>query len=448
MFNRKLTRRELFQGGFRFASSLGAAAALGHLGRVSALASSTTAPDYKALVCVFLFGGNDSNNMVIPMTGPNAQAYTSVRGNLAVSNPLALTGTGYGFHPNMSALAKLYNTQQNVAVACNVGTLVAPLTRTQYQSKSVQMPLNLFSHEDQQHEWQMGDATQATKSGWGGRLADLFPPSSSQGLPAAISFAGNSVLLVGSSSQPACLSTGTLGLPGEDGTSLTAARDQALQQVLSLDSGVTLVQAAAASTQSGIGLAGLLKSLNSAALPVAFPQTVLGLQLAQIAQIIRARTQIGASRQIFFASLGGFDTHTAQVNVQVGLMQQMSDAIAAFYMALSDSSIAAADKVTTFTQSEFSRTFQPNTNGGTDHAWGGHHIVVGASVKPGFYGQFPDLILGGDSDAEARGNWIPTTSLDQYAGTLAHWFGVSDVTTVFPNLKNFDPATYDMGFMG
>jgi uncharacterized protein (DUF1501 family) len=439
------SRRQLIRGGFKMATTLGAAATFGHLGKMSAFAQSAGS-DYKALVCVFLFGGNDSNNMVIPVSGQAAAQYTTLRANLAVKNPLALGNTGFGLHPNMPALVSLYS-KGNVALNFNVGTLVAPLSRTQYQSGSAK-PANLFSHADQQQEWQTAAPLENLTTGWGGRVADLFPPATAQSCPTAISVNGNSTLLVGQTSQPASIGGDGFGLLGENGTAASTARDAALQQIFKLDSGVTLVQASGGILQGAIEMAALVKNaVSTTALPVTFPQTSLAQQLAQVAQLIRARTQLGATRQIFFTSLGGFDTHTDQLNSQTALYQQLNDAISAFSTAMEDSSIAAANDVTLFTESEFSRTFQPNTNGGTDHAWGSHHMVVGGAVKGGLYGQFPNLALGGDSDAESRGNWIPTTSLDQYGATLAQWFGVSNVQSVFPNLSNFSQSTHNLGFM-
>jgi len=445
MTSKMFSRRQLIQGGFKMATALGAAATFGHLGKMSAFAQSAGS-DYKALVCVFLFGGNDSNNMVIPVSGQAAAQYTTLRANLAVKNPLALGSTGFGLHPNMPALASLYS-KGNVALNFNVGTLVAPLSRTQYQSGSAK-PANLFSHADQQQEWQTAAPLENLTTGWGGRVADLFPPATAQSCPTAISVNGNSTLLVGQTSQPASIGGDGFGLLGENGTAASTARDAALQQIFKLDSGVTLVQASGGILQGAIEMAALVKNaVSTTALPVTFPQTSLAQQLAQVAQLIRARTQLGATRQIFFTSLGGFDTHTDQLNSQTALYQQLNDAISAFSTAMEDSSIAAANDVTLFTESEFSRTFQPNTNGGTDHAWGSHHMVVGGAVKGGLYGQFPNLALGGDSDAESRGNWIPTTSLDQYGATLAQWFGVSNVQSVFPNLSNFSQSTHNLGFM-
>lgn len=441
------SRRDLLKSGFRLATTIGGAAGLGHLARISARAQSGST-DYKALVCVFLFGGNDSNNMVIPMTGSAASNYSAIRGNLAITNPLALGGTGYGLHPNMTAVANLF-AQGNAAVAFNIGTLCAPLTRDQYLSGSVKTPVNLFSHGDQQQEWQTAAPLENLTTGWGGRIADIYPQASSQPFPCGVSTAGNSALLVGQSSEPVTVTAGGSALLGLDGTPLSVARATALQQILKLDSGVTLVQAASGTIGEALQTgAAITNAVDQSPLPVTFPASDLGGQLAQVAKIIRSRSNLGVSRQIFFTSMGGFDTHSAQFYVHGLLLQQLSDAIGAFYTALADSSIAAANQVTLFTESEFSRNLQPNTNLGTDHAWGGHHLVIGNAVRGGLYGQFPTLALGGPSDAQTHGGWIPTTSLDQYGATLASWFGVTNPLQVFPNLANFDASTYNLGFLG
>jgi uncharacterized protein (DUF1501 family) len=440
------SRRGLLKRGLSIVPALGASAALGHLGKISALAA-TADSGYKALVCVFLFGGNDANNLIVPLQGTALTNYNKTRGTLAVSQPIALGQSGLGIHPNMPGIGKLFN-QQNVAVVCNVGTLVAPLTRSQFQAGSGPMPANLFSHLDQQQEWQTASPLESQMTGWAGRLLDTLPALPPQNLPYGVSVGGTQTLLNGNTSQGVCLNSGLFGLVGDDGTALAQTRKAALQQLLTLNSGLKLVQASDGVLNNAIEMAAQVQSqISTAPLPVAFPATDIGQQLAQVARIIRSRSQIGANRQIFFASLSGFDTHSVQSPMQAALLQQLNDAIVAFQTAMTDSSIAAADQVTLFTESEFSRTLQPNTNGGTDHGWGGHHLVVGAAVKGGIYGKFPDLTIGGDQDAGALGNWIPTTSLDQYVGTLASWFGTTNLTSVFPNLNNFNPSTYNLAYI-
>ena len=437
------TRRELLRRGLRMASTIGAAGAFGHLGRMSALAQ-TPPTDYKALVCVFMFGGNDANNMVIPVSGSNATNYKNVRGNLAINNPINLGATGYGLHPNLAGLAGLFNTPSQtvaantMAVVFNVGTLVQPIDRAAYQNGSKMVPKNLYSHSDQTSEWQTASPLQNFTTGWGGRISDVLP-SGAAGFPEGVGLNGGAQFLNGLNGAPASLSGVTFGLPGEDNSAATIARDAALQQIFTLDTGLTLVQAANGILKAGIDVAALVNSAanGGGALPVAFPNTSLGNQLAQAARLIRAHSALGVTRQIFFASIGGFDTHSDQLNTQANLFNELNAAILAFENAMADPTIATADKVTLFTESEFSRTFQPNSNGGTDHAWGSHHMVFGAAVKNGLYGKFPTLVTGLGDDAEGRGNWIPQVALDQYGATLANWFGVSALTTVFPNLLNF-----------
>ena len=457
------SRRELLRSGFRVATTVGTAAAFGQLGRVAALAQTTTTPSYQALVCIFLFGGNDANNMVIPMvdsqTNGNATIYKNTRGSLGVSGALALGGTGYGLHPNMTALQGLFNQSTNhVAVVFNVGTLISPISsRSEYLAGKYASPSNLYSHSDQQLEWQTASPLEKVTSGWGGRLADSYATctscaTSSINFPVGVSVAGNSTLLVGQSTQQASLDTSGFTLLGSGGATPNS-RDVALQQVLKLNSGLTLLQSTDGILGSAIEVANLIQSAtgSGATLPVTFPDTSLGQQLAEVASLIKVRSALGASRQIFFASLGGFDTHTAETGTQAPLLQQLSDAVVALYQALADPTIQAANLVTVFTESEFNRTFQPNSNGGTDHAWGGHHFVVGGAVKGGLYGTFPNLTLGGPSDADSdnRGLWFPTTGLDQYGATLANWFGVpspSSLTSVFPNLVNFG-TNQTLGFV-
>jgi uncharacterized protein (DUF1501 family) len=452
------SRRNFLKIGARSLAAVGAASVAGRLSQVSALAATACPTDYKALVCVFLFGGNDGNNTVIPVSiSPQTNAvnsyanYAKVRGGLALPQAsLGLMNTSkgdsYGLHPGLTELAALYNNNKNVAVLANVGTLVNPLTLTQYKSQSAAIPLNLFSHLDQQTEWQSSAAQGFAPTGWGGRLADAMEGCNQSGFPTVISVGGNVLFATGGQTNPATVTAGqVLGLQGFASNAASAARLMALQNLLKFDNGITLVQAANTIASSGINQAAALnKALAGAtALTTAFPNTSLGQQMLQIAKIINARTALGVNRQIFFAYLGGFDTHDLELNDQGSGLQQVSQALNAFYNSTVE--MGVSNNVVTFTESDFGRTFQPSGGAtlGTDHAWGSHHFILGDAVKGGdVYGTFPTQELNGPDDATGRGVWIPTTGLDQYGATLATWFGVepAKLGDVFPNLKNFPGA--------
>lgn len=427
---------------------------LSKFGLVSALAQGTT--DYKALVCIFLFGGNDSNNMIIPYDAAGYTNYQTIRANLALSKgallPLQVGGqANFALHPNLSELQGLFNTQKSLAVLTNVGTLVQPTTRQNYQ-KYQNLPQNLFSHSDQQDQWQTTQLAGLPNAGWAGKVADKITPvyNNSAQFPPILSVAGSTIFCTGDTTRPFTMSPGsTPGAQGFDTSAAGQARLLAVQQLLTLDSGISLVEASSTVTnqsiQQGLVLSGALK--NIATLQTVFPsKNGLANQLKQVAQVISARSALGVGRQIFFCSLGGFDTHSDELNSHVGLYSQLSPAMAAFYQATQE--LGVANNVTTFTLSEFNRTFQPGSNGGTDHAWGGHQFMMGGAVKGNqVYGQFPSLALGSADDTGSNGRWIPSTSVDQYAATLASWFGVSaaDLPSIFPNLANF--PTSNLGFL-
>lgn len=446
------SRRKFLRISCRSLGTLGAATLMSRFGQVNALAQDSCPADYKALICIFLFGGNDGNNTVIPISTPSNPSnsygsYAQVRGGLALPaanlNVIGNSkGDQYGLHPSLKELASLYN-NKNVAVMVNVGTLVTPLTQAQYKNQQAAIPSNLFSHLDQQTEWQTSLAQGAGATGWGGRVADAIQSCNTTGFPTIISVGGNNLFATGAQTNPATVTAGqVLGLQGFNTSSASVARLSALQSLLTFDNGVSLVQASNAVALSGLHQATVLNQAlaGGKALTTVFPNTPLGSQLSQVAKIINIRGQLGMRRQIFFAYLGGFDTHDLELNDQGSALAQVSQAMKAFYDSTVEMGIA--DQVVTFTESDFGRTLQPSGGAtlGTDHAWGSHHFVMGGAVKGGdIYGTFPTLELSGPDDANNRGVWIPTTSLDQYGGSLATWFGVdsSKLGAVFPNLGNF-----------
>jgi uncharacterized protein (DUF1501 family) len=438
------------------AGALAGTAALGQMGLFAARAA--PADDYKALVCIFLVGGNDSNNMVVPIDTAGYANYAQVRSDLALPQaqllPLQEAGgvLRYGFHPALAGLQGLW-TAGNLAVVANVGTLVQPLTKAQYLSDSTQKPATLFSHIDQQHEWQTANASTSSSTGWGGRLSDqLNTLNANASVPPMISTGGNNLFVTGAASQALVIPTsGSFGLSGFSNSSGDVARRSALVALLGVDRDADLTAAAQDVMTSALSSSATLNPILTAA-NATVAQRFTGLsssiaaQLLAIAKVIEARAALGAQRQVFLATLGSFDTHTNEIETQQTLFSQLDPALAAFHGAMSD--IGAAGDVTSFTLSDFSRTFAPNTGGGSDHAWGSHHLVIGGAVHGGqLYGVMPTLALSGPDDEGGQGRWIPTVAVDQYAATLATWFGAdaSALQTILPNLAAFSPS--GLGFI-
>jgi uncharacterized protein (DUF1501 family) len=434
-----------------YASLAAAGNALGlrPFGALNALAQ--TASDYKALVCIFLFGGNDANNMLVPFDTTGYATYSSIRGPLALAQSalLPLTPTpNFALNPNLPDVQTLFN-NKNAAFVANVGTLIQPMTRAQYLAGQT-APVNLFSHPDQQLEWQNAAVSAATPTGWAGRMADVLGTSYNQGaqIPMITSVAGDTLFCNGNATSPVSISPGNLGASSCSEGSACAARQAAAQALLTMNSGVSLIQADDSITTNAYAYAKTLSDAVQSVAPLqtVFPTSTIGAQLKQIAQIIQVRAALGVQRQIFFASIGNFDTHADQINLQSALLASLSPSLTAFYNATVE--LGVASNVTSFTMSDFSRTFQPNSNSGSDHAWGSHHIVFGGAVKGGqIYGTYPTLALAGPDDSGSNGRWVPSTSSAQYAATLAQWFGVSaaNLPTVLPTIGNF--SSNNLGFV-
>jgi uncharacterized protein (DUF1501 family) len=438
-------------------TSAGALGAFGKFGEMNALAAGN-AP-YQALVCIFLAGGNDSHNMVIPVATAtqNYGLYQQGRPTLAIPQAnLQMIPDGndtYGLHPLMPEIANLYKAG-NAAVVANVGMLVQPTTRQIFQSQNLaKLPAQLFSHSDQTNQWQAAIPNGNTSTGWGGRVEDnlLSAYNSAASFTPITATSGCGLFCTGNQTFAATVPVGGASLL-EGAT--TASRLNAVQQLMQFDNGLKLVTAANVTFQRGVAFStALTNALKTAVVNTKFPSSLIAQQLRTVAQIMSIRSALGIGRQIFFCQLGGFDTHSAQASIQDALLQQLSQAIGAFYTATQE--VGTDANTVTFTASEFGRTLQPNGNAGTDHAWGSHHFVVGTGAMNGgslqggrIWGQFPSLALGGADDANSRGTLVPTASVDQYAATMAQWFGVSsgNIGSIFPYVGNF--PTSNLGFLG
>ncbi|MET0753799.1 MAG: DUF1501 domain-containing protein [Pyrinomonadaceae bacterium] len=470
----KENRREFLKTSCRALSMAALATQMRHFGLVNVMAQEkmeeTAAPEaeYRALVCVFLSGGNDSNNNVIPNYDEGYNQYAAARAaqglaipraNLLPITPPSMGGQVYGFHPSMTDMHTLWG-QGKLAVVCNVGSLAQPLTRAQYQSGAPR-PYQLFSHSDQVEQFRTAISVYKSTTGWGGRTADRTNGlNAGAAIPMITSVAGTTVFSNGISTSPLIVSPSptplnqVLALNGFGTAADELARRTAMDNIRQQDLNYTMIQNASIATQQALNVSAQLSV--DPTLTVNIPATTLGNQLRQVAKLMKFRTQLNMSRQIFYVQLGGFDTHTGETATHASLWTQVSQALKAFY----DETVAQgiASQVTTFTVSDFNRTFNPAGSGngvGSDHAWAGHHFVMGGAVLGGdFYGKpttngtfFPTLVNSGPDDAESRGRFIPSVAIEQYAATLARWYGLADIDIplVFPNIGNFSGS--NLGFM-
>lgn len=454
--------------------ALGTVSSLDYFGALNALAQ-TANSDYKALVCVFLYGGNDGNNTIIPVDGRYAD-YAKIRtandiglakpAGAQLLNPADGGAAQFGLHPALAQLAPLYNAGK-MAALFNVGTLLQPFkSAAEYKTAQFnQLPANLFSHSDQQQQWESGIVTGYSRTGWGGRISDRMSAINSAGpIPMIISASGSSLFMSGENTSPLTIpSEGGFGIngfgdkPGSFYSPQHEARYKALLELMATDQEMALVRGAGniakASVDASVAISSTLNNagtISEGVFNTATPalESYFARQMLQIAKVIEGNGTLGLKRQIFFVQLGGFDTHNNHLQEQQDLFAQLGPALKAFQDAMEK--IGMANKVTTFTQSDFGRTLLPAAGAGSDHAWGNHHLIIGGAVKGGTtYGTFPTLALGPDSpdDVSEEGRWLPTTSSDQYAATLANWFGVSasDMSYVFPNIGNFNSG--NLGFM-
>ncbi|MFO1316866.1 MAG: DUF1501 domain-containing protein [Burkholderiales bacterium] len=423
------------------------------------------APDYKALVCIFLDGGNDGENTLVRYDAPGYQTYAAIRtpasglniaqGQLLPVQP-ARGGPPYGFHPACAPLKALFD-QKQLAVVANMGQLVRPSTKPGLESQGAPRPANLFSHNDQQLAQQSADASGFTRVGWGGRIADrLDAPNAGALFPPLISTNSARVFCNGATSIPLLVGSGTFyGLSGSGASfqagQFDALRAAALQEIAALPRENLYEMVGQLYAQQGLASISVVAPIvrNPASI---VPQHFAGVsndvanQLQSVAKLIEGRAAIGLKRQVFFVHQGGYDTHGSQLGLQSTLLGNLAQGLQAFQSALA--ALGMTQNVTTFTLSDFGRTLKPASDNGTDHGWGNYAFVVGGAVRGGdFYGTVPTMALNGPDDFGKEGRWIPTTSLEQYGATLARWFGIAegDLPYVFPNIGAF--ANTNVGFM-
>lgn len=499
----KENRREFFKKSGCALSMLALATQARHFGLMSVMAqtaedkvsadSSAAPSDYRALVCILMAGGNDGNNLIVPLHSDefisNYDVYASLRAQqgLALSPkqllPVSVPRLGnltYGLNPNLGAVPQYGGinngihelwAQGKLAIVVNNGNLIRPITKEQYLQTPALRPVQLFSHSDQTAQQQTSRSDSPSLHGWGGKIADLTNAANNPraSIPMITSIAGSHIFTVGRNTTPLTIKDATvelnrtLVLRSANPHWHATARNTALAELRAVDLDSKMVEATSRIMDQAQAASTALSAFQEVTAP--FPNTILGNQLKQVARVIKKRADLNVNRQVFFVMLHGFDTHQNQLIGQYSqtfLLAQLSQAMRAFYDEMGAQGVQ--DKVTTFTLSDFGRTMQPSGAGasvGTDHGWGNHMMVLGGAVAGGnIYGGnradgsgeiFPTLQLGGPDDIDAgtnpRGRWLPTTSIEQYAATLARWFGLAetDLPVVFPNIGNF-PVT-NLGFM-
>jgi uncharacterized protein (DUF1501 family) len=438
-------------------SFMGSAAGLGLLPApgVRLLAQEATFSDYRCLVNIFLLGGNDSFNLVVPRSNAEYNVYAASRQNLALAQQDLLPifpdnpdGAEYGLHPIATGLQTLFD-QGDAAIIANIGPLIEPVSKDGFLSGTAVTPPQLFSHNDQQGQWQSLRGKSSLTSGWAGRIADVLSPlTGRQQLALNTSAAGTTLFQAGE--ETIAYSIGTEGADAYSALAETAGlglqRRAAFDLYLSKGFDNIHSRALAAVHQRSLATADLVNDALELVpvLQTVFPQSSLGQQMKIVARLIAVKDEFQMTRQIFHVASHGFDTHDDQNQVQPSLLADLSQSITAFNAAMNE--IGQSGQVVTFTQSDFGRTLTSNGNG-TDHGWGGHQIVVGGSVAGRkIYGDMPSLEIGGEDDATG-GRIIPTLSVDQYAATLARWFGVDEsmLNQVAPSLMNF--SNRNLGFL-
>ncbi|MDP5240704.1 DUF1501 domain-containing protein [Uliginosibacterium sp. 31-16] len=446
-------------------SLLRAAGPLGlQLAGIGAAAAATQPDDYRAIVCLFMYGANDGHNTVISLDSEAYKTYAAARSVIALPREALLAlpteqasrTPALSLHPELGPLQSLYQ-RGSAAILANVGPLVVPIKdAATFKGTNIARPPKLFSHNDQQAIWQ-AFSPEGAKIGWGGRIADLLAAQNGKHLFTAISAAGNAVFLASDRTiQYQISNSGAIGFNRTNAGNIygSAKGAEALRAQIAAAQGDLFGQEYATVVNRSIEAHGLVSAALArlpetdprVALPPELAQDKLAQQLRIVARMIGVRDDenIQQRRQIFFVSLNGFDTHDHQLDKQGELLRSVAQSIAYFQDAMAE--LGVADKVTVFTASDFGRALLSNGDG-SDHGWGSHHFIVGGAVKGGrVYGQFPDIALNTATDV-GNGRLLPTTAVDQYAATLARWMGVPerDLPLVLPNIGNF--ATSDLGFM-